>query len=894
MQFKIVKSINMQEIPKQYNPSEHEDEIYKLWEKSSFFNPDNIISSKRYCNILPPPNANGELHLGHASGYAVMDIFGRFERMNGKKVLLLPGKDHAGIQTQVVFEKKLKEEMKIDRQTLGREKFYNECYDFCRKSSDYMRGQEKKLGISADWSREKFTLDSDVAKVAVETFVKMHRDGMIYRGRRIINWCPRCATALSDVEVLHQEEDGKLYYIQYPLKNSKEFIVVATTRPETMLGDSAIAVHPKDKNYFDFIGQTAILPLQEREIPIIADRRIDLEFGTGAVKITPAHDSLDWQIGKTHKLQEFQVINEKAKITKLGGKYAGQDVLEARKNILADLSALGLLGKEESVKINKLICERCKSTIEPLISKQWFVKVDAQNYSLKQEALKAIRGGKINFYPESLRKTMIYWLNNLEDWCISRQIWWGHRFPVWYREKSKFKSQKFQPKADPPRAEKFKVNGKESEIETYVGIEPPEGEGWTQEEDTFDTWFSSGQWAYSPLGYPDGLDYKKYYPSELMVMGRDIIFFWASRMIMLSLYRTKKIPFKNLYFTGLVRDKDGYKFSKSRGNGIDPVEMIKKFGSDALRLSLVMNVTPGQDSRLYEEKIESFRNFITKLWNVCRYAIRSDENFTLIEKISRRELNTLAEKWIISELEETIKAVTDLMKKKNISLAQERLRKFTWDNFADWYVEINKLEKNPKILGYIVDKILKLWHPFTPFVTEKIYSLAKKNDELLLVKKWPKSEKKFIDQKARADFEDLKELIIKIRNTRANYHINHDGIILAFSESLGGAELIERLAKIKFSERTDISNKLIYIKTRKRSIGLDISHLIDIKKETAAIEAEIANLENLVGKTEALLNNQKFINGAGKEVVDSYRLKLGEYREKIVVQQGLLKNLKRL
>ncbi|HEX7586657.1 MAG TPA: valine--tRNA ligase, partial [Patescibacteria group bacterium] len=870
--------------------------IYKLWEKSGFFNPDNIISSKKYCNILPPPNANGELHLGHASGYAVMDIFGRFERMNGKKVLLLPGKDHAGIQTQVVFEKKLKAERGIDRHALGQAKFYRECYEFCKKSADYMRGQEKKLGISADWSREKFTLDPDVTKVALETFVKMHSDGMIYRGRRIINWCPRCGTALSDIEVHHKEEDGKLYYIQYPIKNSKEFIVVATTRPETMLGDSAIAVHPKDKNYFDFIGKTVLLPLQDREIPIIADRRIDLEFGTGAVKITPAHDPLDWQIGKTHKLPEFQVINEKAKITKLGGKYAGQDVLEARKNILADLSALGLLGKEESLKINKSICERCKSTIEPLISKQWFVKVDAEKYSLKKEALKAVRGGKINFYPESLKRTMIHWLTNLEDWCISRQIWWGHQLPIWYCKKC--------------GDEKYIVS-----IERPKNCPTCKGSELRQNPDTFDTWFSSSQWAYSTLGYPEQLDYKKYYPTDMMVMGRDILSFWASRMIMLSLYRTKKIPFKNLYFTGLIRDKDGFKMSKSRNNGIDPLEMVKKFGSDALRLSLIMNVAPGQDSRLYEEKIESFRNFVTKLWNICRYAIRSDENFELVEKISRRDPKTLAEKWIISELEETANAVTDLIKKKNISLAQERLRRFTWDDFADWYIEINKLENNPKVLGYIVDKILKLWHPFTPFVTEKIYSLAKNpprlarldsarlaethrrkagNDELLMVKKWPKSEKKFINQKAREDFEDLKELIIKIRNTRVNYHINHSEIILAFSESAGGSELTEHLAKIKFSAQTDIVGKLIYIKTRKRSVGLDISHLIDIKKEITAIEAEIINLENLVGKTEAMLNNQKFISGAGKEVVDSYRVKLGEYREKIFVQQGLLKNLKRL
>ena len=865
----------MAEIPKQYIPFEHEDEIYKLWEKSGFFNPDNIISAKRYCNILPPPNANGELHLGHASGYSVMDIFGRFERMNGKKVLLLPGKDHAGIQTQVVFEKKLKDERGTDRHALGRAKFYEECYDFCRESSDYMRSQEKKLGISADWSREKFTLDPDVTRIALETFVKMHSDKMIYRGRRIINWCPRCGTALSDVEVQHKEGDGKLYYIQYPLTNSKEFIVVATTRPETMLGDAAVAVHPKDKNYFNLIGKTVILPLQEREIPIIADRRVVMDFGTGAVKITPAHDQLDWQIGKTHKLPEYQVINEEAKITKFGGKYQGQNVLEARKNILEDLAKLGLLGKEESLKTNKLICERCKSAIEPLISKQWFVEVDAKKYSLKKEALKAVRGGRINFYPESLKKTMIQWLTNLEDWCLSRQIWWGHQLPIWYCKKC----------------------GDEKYI---VSIERPKncptcgGQGLRQDPDTFDTWFSSGQWAYSTLGYPDQLDYKKYYPTDMMVMGRDILPFWASRMIMLSIYRTKKIPFRNLYFTGLIRDKDGFKMSKSRGNGINPLEMIKKFGSDAFRLSVIMNVSPGQDSRLYEEKIESFRNFITKLWNICRYAIRTYDNFSLVEKISRRDTNTLSEKWIISELEETVKTVTELLKKKNISLAQERLRKFTWDDFADWYIEINKLEKNPQILGYIVDKILKLWHPFTPFVTEKIYTLTKTKKDFLMVKKWPKSEKKLINQKAKEDFTDFRELITRIRNTRSNYHINPNETTLAFSEKIKEKVLIEHLVRIKFLTANDAKGKLINIKTRKRSLGLDISHVVDVKKEIETIKGEIANLEGLLKKTENLLNNQKFVNGASKEIVESYRVKLREYEEKIIVQQGLLRGLSRL
>ena len=863
----------MRDIPKQYIPSESEDKIYQLWEESGFFNPDNIESKERYSNILPPPNANGDLHIGHASGHAVMDIFGRFERMSGKKVLLLPGKDHAGIQTQAVFEKKIKDERGTNRIKLGRRRFYQECYEFCRKSSEYMRIQEKNLGMSADWSREKFTLDPDVSRITLETFVKMHEDGMIYKGRRLINWCPNCGTALSDIEVLHVEVEGKLYYIKYPLKNSKEFIIVATTRPETMLGDAAIAVHPKDKNYISFIGKTVVLPLIEREIPIIADRRVVMDYGTGAVKITPAHDSLDWQIGKTHKLEEYQVINEKAQITKLGGIYEGQDVLEARTNILNDLSKIGCLGKEESVKINKSICERCKSTIEPLISKQWFVKVDAEKFSLKQEALRAVRGGKINIYPENFRKILVHWLVNLEDWCISRQIWWGHQLPVWYCKKC-------------------------GENKYVVSIKKPakcpicHSQDLKQDINTFDTWFSSGQWAYSTLGFPGGDDYKKYYPTDMMIMGRDILFFWAARMIMLSLYRTRKIPFKNLYLTGLIRDKDGFKMSKSRGNGINPLEMIKKFGADALRLSLVMNVSPGQDSRLYEEKIESYRNFITKIWNISRYAIQSNDNFSLVDKLSKRDIKTLAEKWIISELESTTKIVTELLKRKNISLAQEKLRKFTWDDFADWYVEINKLEKNPAVLGYILYRILRLWHPFTPFVTEKIYNLVMLDDHLLMAAKWPKSEKKFINNKAKDDFEDLKEIIVKIRNTRSNYHIKSQEIIEAYSEKNLEKGIIEKLAMIKFPVHRGIDNKLIHIKSRKRTLGLDIYHVIDVKKETETIEIEIRTLRDLIKKTEVMLLNKKFLERAKIEVVKAYKDKLGHYKERLHVQEGLLRNIK--
>ena len=903
------------EIPKTYEASKYEDGIYKLWEESGFFRPeagqpladslDKIKSEKRYCNVLPPPNANGELHLGHASGYTVMDVFGRYRRMKGEKVLLLPGKDHAGILTQVVYERKIKEERNITRHDLGREKFYSEAYDFCIGQAAYMRAQEKRIGISADWSREKFTLDPDVLKIALETFVKMHEDGLIYRGERIINWCPRCATALSDLEVIHKETDGKLYYIKYPIKDSQNFITVATTRPETMLGDTAVAVNPKELKYKNLVGKTAVLPLANREIPIIEDARVEIGFGTGAVKITPAHDPLDWQIGKDHKLQIIQVINEKAEITSEGGKYAGLGIKDAREKIISDLG--DLLEKTEDVKINISVCERCKETIEPLVSKQWFINVDAKKYSLKKESLKAIKNGKISVYPESFKKILIQWFENLNDWCISRQIWWGPRIPVWYKSrnaKRETRNTKHDviPSTNPEQAVNpdNKMSAENAE-QVYVSINPPEGEGWTQEEDTFDTWFCSGQWAYSTLGYPGGKDFKEFYPTDMMVMGRDILFFWSARMIMMSLYRTGKIPFKNLYFTGLIRDKEGRKMSKSRGNGINPLEMIDKYGADALRLSLFSGTTPGQDSRLYEEKIESFRNFVTKLWNIYRYSANSSEQFALIGEISEKEIKTLSDRWIINELNKTILTVGGFMENKEISLAQEALRKFTWGDLADWYLEIHKIEKNDAVLGYVLDKILKLWHPFMPFVTEKIWTDANlrnsarrdestKNKRLLMVEKWPEANGKMIDKKAEKEFRDLQNTIVKIRNLRASYRINPAQIIDTYSErKIENKEIIEKLARIKIISKKP-GTKMIKIS----NLNLDIAALIDVKKEIERMEKEIKNLESAILKTENLLKNEKFSKSAPKEIIEANKVRILEYKEKLKSRQNLLGDLKRL
>ena len=865
-----------------YDPKLVEDEIYKRWEESGYFQPesgqpwvDNPDTRETYCNILPPPNANGELHVGHASGYTVMDIFGRYNRMNGKKTLLLPGKDHAGIQTQVVFEKLLQEKG-TSRHTLGREKFYKETYDFCIDRANYMRSQEKKIGISADWSREKFTLDPDVLKIALETFVKMEKDGLIYKGKRIVNWCPRCATALSDVEVLHKETPGKLYYIKYPLENSDNFITVATTRPETMLGDSAVAVNPKDERFADFVGKKIVLPLQNRIIPIIADRRIDKSFGTGAVKITPSHDPLDWEIGKEKNLKEFDVIDEKSQITELGGKYAGLNVNEARAQILEDLEKLGLVEKTEDMAHSVSICERCKTIIEPITSNQWFVNID----SLKKKAVEAIEKGEIEIFPANFKKILITWFENLRDWCISRQIWWGPQFPVWY----------------------CKNCGEEKYI---VSLEKPKmcphchGTGLIQDENTFDTWFTSGQWVHTTLKSNKN-DFEVFYPSEMMIMGRDLLFFWASRMIMMSLYVTRKVPFKNLFFTGLGRDKDGHKFSKSRGNGLDPVPMIEKYGADALRMSLIMDSAPGQDFRIYEEKIKTFRNFTNKLWNISRYCL-SQENFKLIENINEDKIKSAADYWIIQKLNETSKEIERLFENKQISLAADILKTFTWNDFADWYIETNKIEKNKVVLGYVLDKILHMWHPFMPFVTEHIWSLAREK-ELLLISAWPKTIKHKKDNKNELSlditFSLIQGIISMIRNIRSEKNIEAtkkiDVNIKTNSVEIkkvifDNEEFIKKAAGVKTITHGEYISTEEYIQKvleDKLTMQIPLGSLIDLRKEKEKAEKEIANLEKIITAFKARLENQEFVSKAPTQVIN-------QQKETLAKKEAELQELKK-
>ncbi len=870
------------ELPKIYDPKKVEDKIYKIWEDSGFFNPDNLSERKEtYANILPPPNANGELHIGHASGYVTMDLLGRYNRMLGKKTLLLPGKDHAGIQTQVVYEKKIKKERGISRYDLGRDKFYQEIYDFCIDRSQYMRNQEKKLGLSADWSREKFTLNPDIVNIALETFVEMYNEidsegnRMAYKGKRIINWCPRCASALADVEVEHAETQGKLYWIKYGP------FVLATSRPETKLGDTAVAVHPDDDRYRDMVGKKYMIPgvLGEFEVEVIADKEVDMNFGSGAIKVTPAHSFVDNEIAIRHNLPSRQIIDESGKMMNNCGKYAGMTTQKAREAIVADMKKMGLIDHIEDNYIQNLsICERCKTPIEPIPSEQWFINVNHKNFSLKEEARKIILNEDIKIQPASFKKIMLNWIENVHDWCISRQIWWGPRIPAWY---------------------------KDGEIK--VQLESP-GEGWVQEDDTFDTWFSSGQWAYTTLKYPDGKDFKDFYPSNNMIMGRDILPFWAFRMIILSLYKTKTIPFKNLYFTGLIRDEKGHKMSKSKGNGIEPLEMIEKFGTDSVRLSVLIGSSPGNDMNLGEIKIESYRNFVNKLWNISRFVLAKIGDNTADEKIKEENL-TYADKWIVDKIKKIIVEVTDDLEKYNFSLAGEKLQNFTKNDFADWYLEVAKFENNQVekniILAKILKDLLKLWHPFIPFVTEEIWSNFNQA-KLLLIETWPTLENwdDIVGENIETEryiFTKIQAIVTAIRNLRAENKIEPTKKLKTIIYTGNDFEIIKNEGILIKNLRTGVGELVIKKNGEKPAealytiaSGIEIYLINEIDKvaEQQRIQTELSNLKKYTTDLAQRLSNKEFAKKAPAQIVVQEKEKLAKAQSDILEMEKYLEKLK--
>ena len=738
---------------KKYKHQDWEEKIYRRWKKVSIFKADPKSKKPPFCIIMPPPNANAPLHIGHAMFLTIEDIMARFARMRGKEVLLLPGADHAGILTQVVFEKKLEKEGK-SRHALKRNKFYRQCLKFTLDNKKEMFKQTEKMGVSCDWSREKFTLDKKISKQVFKTFVRLYKDKLVYRGERMINWCPRCATTLSDLEVEHFEEKSKIYFIKYPLVSKSNitgftrFLVVATTRPETMLGDSAIAVHPKDGRYKEFIGKTVLLPIANRKIPVIADKEIDPEFGTGVVKVTPAHDPIDWRIGQRHQLESINVIGFDNKMTSLAGKeFAGMPVGKAREKVVKLLQKKDTILKEKTHFHSIGRCERCKTIVEPKISKQWFIKVRP----LANEAIKAVKKRKIRIIPEKkFKKNFLKWMKGLHDWCVSRQIWWGHRIPVWYcgtKGLSDLQMNMLTPEAKSQKPEARKGCG-----HIIVALSKPKKcpkcgkTRFVQDPDTFDTWFSSAQWPYTTLGYPNGKDYKTFYPTSVMETGYEILPIWVARMMMLGIYRTGKVPFKKVFLHGLVRDAFGQKMSKSLGNVVNPLDAIEKYGADALRLALITGSAAGNDISIGEDKIKGYRNFSNKLWNIGRFIDIQ------LKHIPNPPFYSSKIKGITSEDTKIIKSLNLLIKKTTNNLnnyyfseASQDIYQFIWHELADVYIENIKerLQKNDKaalsVLRHVFLKCLKLLHPFAPFVTEVLWSqIPRKKKELLVESSWPK------------------------------------------------------------------------------------------------------------------------------------------------------------
>ncbi|MDP2708948.1 MAG: valine--tRNA ligase [bacterium] len=876
--------MSKKELPKQYNPAEYEDAIYEEWEQSGFFNPDNL-EGEPYSIMMPPPNVTGVLHLGHALENSLMDIMARYRRMNGQKVLLLPGTDHAAVATQAKVEKLLVEQgMTNPRQELGRDKLLEKIREYAETSKDTILKQIRKMGASCDWSRLAYTFDEPRGRAVNEVFIKMYNDGLIYRGNRAVNWSVKGQSTCSDDELVHVERPAKLYTFKY----AKDFpIAVATTRPETKLGDTAVAVNPEDERYKKYIGQTftvdvgAVRPL---EIKIIADENVEMEFGTGAVGVTPAHSLVDFEMYAKRKARNdeiglIQVIGQNGRLTEAAGAaYAGLPVLAAREKFVDWLKQEDLLEKEEEITQNVGTSDRFGDAVEVLPMTQWFIdvnkKITGKDKSLKDLMREAVIAGhnndpeqKVKITPERFEKIYLRWIDNLRDWCVSRQIWWGHRIPVWYKAE-----------------------------EIYVGLEKPAGDGWVQDEDTLDTWFSSGLWTFSTLGWPEKTkDLETFHPASWMQMGYEILFFWMARMILMSTYALDQIPFKDVYIHGMLRSESGRKFSKSSGNNLDPLEVAAKFGTDALRLSLISGIAPGNDSKFYEEKVEGARNLVNKLWNISRYVIGSNQF-----PISNNQLNTenfsMADKWILGKMDKLIKEVTADLNNYEFSQAADRLRTFTWDDLADWYLEISKFEENKaEILYFILENLLKLWHPFLPFVTEKIWRETGK-EKILMISEWPAA----LAGRDKSDFETVKDIIVAVRNARSENKIEPNKKVKAVIYAGGKTELIKAQAHLIKNLRTGIGE--LEIKNSGEKIsgaiyaaagGIEIYLLgaVDAAKEKARLQKEIANLEKIIKGVKDKLKNKEFVLKAPPAVVKKEREKLAGWKVELEKLQEQLKSL---
>lgn len=874
---------------KKFNPKDFEDKLYKEWEEKGYFKPSMDKSKESYCIMMPPPNVTGKLHMGHALDGTIQDILIRFKRMQGYNTLWLPGSDHASISTEMKVVEKLKNEGKT-KQEIGREKFLEEAWEWTKLYGGTIQEQQKKLGCSCDWDRRRFTLDEGLSEAVLEQFVDLYNKGLIYKGTRMINYCPNCKTSISDAEVEYKEEASHLWHIRYKISGEEDrYIIVATTRPETMLGDTAVAVHPDDERYKDLVGKKCILPIMNKEIPIIADEFVEKEFGTGCVKITPAHDMNDYQAGIRHNLEIIEVFDENYKMGNLVPEYKGMDLLEARNKIVEKLKEIGALIKEEEYTHNVGKCERCKTTIEPKISEQWFVSMK----DLAKKAADSVRNNEAKFIPQKYEKQYFNWLDNIQDWCISRQLWWGHQIPAYYCEECGHIN---VAKKAPKKCEKC------GSTKLH------------QDEDTLDTWFSSALWPFSTLGWPntETEDYKTFYPTNVLVTGFDIITFWVSRMMSQGIEFTGKAPFKDILIHGMVRDSQGRKMSKTLGNGIDPIEIIDKYGADSLRFAVISGTTMGNDIRYMPEKLEQASNFANKIWNATKFItnneVKEEDIIKFHEEVYNKEtkkynseLLKIEDKWIISKLETLIEEVTNNLENYDLGVALDKVYNFIWNEFCDWYIEMvkprlysedyNEKVKVCYVLDYIFGISMKLLHPFMPFVTTEIYrNLVKYNDKDLMISKWPgaKNKDEFKDEENFVEM--LKRIITEIRNTRAkmNVHPSKKADLIFVTEKYESKikEAKEFLLKLGFGNdiiiqenKTGIKEDAISILEDGIELYIPFEGLVDMEQERKRLEEEKKRLKSEVARCEKMLSNPGFMNKAPQNKIEEEQAKLKKYKE---------------
>lgn len=855
-----------------FNPKNFEEEIYKRWEEKEYFKPSEDKTKKPYTIVIPPPNITGKLHMGHALDETLQDILIRYKRMEGYNCLWLPGTDHAAIATEVKIVEKLKQQG-IEKKNLTREQFLEKAWEWKKEYGGTILNQLKKLGCSCDWSRERFTMDEGLSNAVKYVFIKLYEKGLIYKGKRMINWCPSCNTSISDAEVEFEEEPTHLWHIRYKVKDEDKYLIVATTRPETMLGDTGVAVHPEDERYKDLVGKKVILPIMNKEIPIVADDFVEKEFGTGAVKLTPAHDPNDYAASQRHNLEIIEVFDENWKMGNLVPEYKGLDIYETRKRIVEKLQEIGALVKIEDYTHNVGKCYRCHHTIEPKISEQWFVKMKP----LAEPAIKAVKDGKTRFIPERFDKIYYNWMDNIQDWCISRQLWWGHRIPAYYCTKC---NNIMVTESIPHKCEKCGNTE------------------FTQDEDTLDTWFSSALWPFSTLGWPEQTeDLKYFYPTSTLVTGYDIIFFWVARMIFSAIEHTGEVPFKDVFIHGIVRDSLGRKMSKSLGNGIDPLEIIEKYGTDALRFSLVLGISPGNDIRYMPEKLESAANFANKLWNASKFVLGNLEEIdydTMPQKLCYED------KWILSKLNKLIKETTINLNNYDLGVWTQKVYDFIWGEFCDWYIEMvkprlyDKENKTREAAQYTLNKVLgdslKLLHPIMPFITEEIYTKLYNNDESIMISSWPQYSEEFNFAKEEKQIEKIKQIIIGIRNIRTNMNVhpakkstlifiteNDEEMIIdsqEFIKKLGFADKI-----IVQGNKNNIPQNAMSVLSEELEVYLPFDELVDIEEEKKRLQGEKQKLEAEVERASKMLSNPGFVNKAPENKIKEEKEKLERYKQ---------------